>query len=512
MNKELIINVTPSEIAIALFEDKQLVELNKEKCKTGYSVGDIYLGKVKKIMPGLNAAFVNIGYEKDAFIHYLDLGPQFTSLHKLVGTLTSGKRAPLFQNIRLDKAMGKTGKISGFIASGQPILAQIAKEAISTKGPRLTSDISLAGRNVVLIPFSNKISISQKIRSNEERNRLKRIASAVLPKNYGVIIRTAAMGQQDADIEHDITSLVRRWEKVLDGLRNQTPPSLILNEENRTTTIIRDLLNGSFSSIYVDDHTVYEEIREYIRMIAPDKEKIVKLYKGSTPIFDNFDVSKQIMSLFSKYVSLKKGAYLIIEHTEALHVVDVNSGNRAKVDNDQERTAMDVNLAAAAEIARHGRHHRDRLHRSAQEREPQRAGREDARADGRRPRETHDPAAVEVRADADHAPAGTARDAHRRAGDLPGLPRHGPRRARRADRRPDREADRLFREGEKAELPEAEGQPRRGGLRQKGLPVAPHAVDVQVPLPHPRRFGQYDGHHRDPLLQPRGRRIDLTRI
>lgn len=182
MNKELIINVTPSEIAIALFEDKQLVELNKEKCKTGYSVGDIYLGKVKKIMPGLNAAFVNIGYEKDAFIHYLDLGPQFTSLHKLVGTLTSGKRAPLFQNIRLDKAMGKTGKISGFIASGQPILAQIAKEAISTKGPRLTSDISLAGRNVVLIPFSNKISISQKIRSNEERNRLKRIASAVLPR------------------------------------------------------------------------------------------------------------------------------------------------------------------------------------------------------------------------------------------------------------------------------------------------------------------------------------------
>ena len=230
------------------------------------------------------------------------------------------------------------------------------------------------------------------------------------------------MGQQDADIEHDITSLVRRWEKVLDGLRNQTPPSLILNEENRTTTIIRDLLNGSFSSIYVDDHTVYEEIREYIRMIAPDKEKIVKLYKGSTPIFDNFDVSKQIMSLFSKYVSLKKGAYLIIEHTEALHVVDVNSGNRAKVDNDQERTAMDVNLAAggrnraSAPAARYGRHHRDRLHRPAQEREPQRAGREDARADGRRPRETHDPAAVEVRADADHAPAGTARDAHRRAG------------------------------------------------------------------------------------------------
>ena len=352
MNKELIINVTSSEITIALFEDKQLVELNKEKCKTGFAVGDIYLGKVRKIMPGLNAAFVNIGYEKDAFIHYLDLGTQFTTLHKLVGTLTGGKRAPKFENVRLDKAMGKSGKISGFIASGQPILVQIAKEAISTKGPRLTSDISLAGRNVVLIPFSNKISISQKIRSNEERNRLKRIASAILPKNYGVIVRTAAMGQQNEDIEHDILSLVRRWEKVLAGLRGQTAPTLILNEENRTTTIIRDLLNGSFSSICVDDQNVYEEIREYIRVIAPDKEKIVKLYKGNVPIFDNFDVSKQIMSLFSKYVSLKKGAYLIIEHTEALHVVDVNSGNRAKVDNDQERTAMDVNLTAAAEIAR----------------------------------------------------------------------------------------------------------------------------------------------------------------
>lgn len=352
MNKELIINVTSNEITIALFEDKQLVELNKEKCKTGFAVGDIYLGKVRKIMPGLNAAFVNIGYEKDAFIHYLDLGPQFTTLHKLVGTLTANKKAPKFENLRLDKAMGKSGKLSGFIAGGQPILVQIAKEAISTKGPRLTSDISLAGRNVVLIPFSNKISISQKIRSNEERNRLKRIASAVLPKNYGVIIRTAAMGQQNEDIEHDILSLVRRWEKVLEGLRGETAPALILNEENRTTTIIRDLLNGSFSSIYVDDQSVYEEIREYIRVIAPDKEKIVKLYKGSVPIFDNFDVSKQIMSLFSKYVSLKKGAYLIIEHTEALHVVDVNSGNRAKVDNDQERTAMDVNLAAAAEIAR----------------------------------------------------------------------------------------------------------------------------------------------------------------
>ncbi|MDD3108018.1 MAG: Rne/Rng family ribonuclease [Alistipes sp.] len=352
MNKELIINVTPNEISIALFEDKQLVELNKEKCKTGFSVGDIYLGKVKKIMPGLNAAFVNIGHEKDAFIHYLDLGPQFTTMHKLVGSLVANKRVSDFENLKMEKLLPKSGKLSGSIASGQAILVQIAKEAISTKGPRLTADISLAGRNVVLIPFSNKVSISQKIRSNEERKRLKKIVSDCLPKNFGVILRTAAMGRPVEDIEQDIQSLVQRWHTVLDGVRTNPIPALILSEENRTTTILRDLLNGSFSNIYVDDPTVCEEVREYIRQIAPEKEKIVKLYKGNVSIFDNFDVSKQIMSLFSKYVSLKKGAYLIIEHTEALHVVDVNSGNRAKVDDDQEQTAMDVNLAAATELAR----------------------------------------------------------------------------------------------------------------------------------------------------------------
>lgn len=352
MNKELIINVTSNEITIALLEDKQLVELNKEKCKTGFSVGDIYLGKVRKIMPGLNAAFVNIGYEKDAFIHYLDLGPQFVTLHKLTGNLTASKRVPKFENLKLDQAIGKSGKISSHLSSGQSVVVQIAKEAISTKGPRLTSDISLAGRHVVLIPFSNKISISQKIRSNEERRRLKKIVDSVLPHNFGVIIRTAAQGKDEADLASDITSLVEKWESVLVKLRGAQPPMLLLNEMNRATTIIRDLLNGSFSSIHVDDKAMYEEIKEYIKQIAPEKEKIVKYYKGNVPIFDNFNISRQIQSLFAKYVSLKKGAYLIIEHTEALHVIDVNSGNRAKVDDDQERTAMNVNLAAAEEIAR----------------------------------------------------------------------------------------------------------------------------------------------------------------
>lgn len=352
MNRELIINVTSNEITIALLEDKKLVELSKEKCKTGFAVGDIYLGKVKKIMPGLNAAFVNVGHEKDAFIHYLDLGPQFTSLHTLTEKLTSGKRAPKFENIKLEPAIGKTGKLANRIATGQSVIVQIAKEAISTKGPRLTSDISLAGRHVVLIPFSNKINISQKIKSNEERRRLKKLVGEVLPKNYGVIIRTAAIGKTDQDIQSDIQSLVERWESVLTKVKTQEAPSLLLNEMNRATTIIRDLLNGSFSSIVVDDKSLCKEIKDYIKQIAPEKAKIVRQYRGKTPIFDNFDISKQIQGLFAKYVSLKKGAYLIIEHTEALHVIDVNSGNRAKVDDSQESTAMNVNIAAAEEIAR----------------------------------------------------------------------------------------------------------------------------------------------------------------
>ena len=353
MNRELIINVSKSEITIALAEDKRLVELGKESVKTGFAVGDIYLGRVRKIMPGLNAAFVNIGHEKDAFIHYLDLGPQFASLQKLVGQLTGAKKKNVqFDTFKLEQPIGKTGKIANLLTTGQSIVVQIAKEAISTKGPRLTSDISLAGRNVVLIPFSNKISISQKIRSAEERKRLKKIALSILPKNYGVIIRTAAQGKNETDIGQDITSLIDKWEEVLRNIKTLEPPSLLLGEMNRANTILRDSLNGSFSAIVVDDKEMYDEVREYIKVIAPEQEKIVKLYKGKIPVFDHYDISRQIKSLFSKYVSLKRGAYLIIEHTEAMNVIDVNSGNRAKVADDQESTAMDVNLMAAEEIAR----------------------------------------------------------------------------------------------------------------------------------------------------------------
>lgn len=352
MNRELIINVTSTEINIALCEDKVLVELGKDMAQTGFSVGDIYLGKVRKIMPGLNAAFVNIGHERDAFIHYQDLGPHFPSLDKVVDSWAPGKKCIRVEAMKVDSVLEKDGKISDHLQVGQTVMVQVSKEAISTKGPRLTCDISLAGRNIVLVPFSSKVFLSQKIRSNEEKKRLKRVAAGVLPKNFGVIIRTAATNATDLDVEQDILAAVEKWNKTCQQIRRNQAPALLMGEMNRANTIIRDSLDGSFTQICVDDEGMYNEIRNYIQSVDPEKVKLVKLYRGSVPIFDNFDISRQIKSLFARYVSLKRGAYLIIESTEAMNVIDVNSGNRTKADDNQEQHVLEVNLAAAAEVAR----------------------------------------------------------------------------------------------------------------------------------------------------------------
>ena len=352
MNRELIINVTPTEINIALCEDKVLVELGKDMAQTGFSVGDIYLGKVRKIMPGLNAAFVNIGHERDAFIHYQDLGPHFPALDKVVDSWAPGKKAIRVETMKIDSALEKDGKISDHLQVGQTVMVQVSKEAISTKGPRLTCDISLAGRNIVLVPFSSKVFLSQKIRSNEEKKRLKRVAAGVLPKNFGVIIRTAATNATDLDVEQDILAAVEKWNKTCQQIRRNQVPALLMGEMSRANTIIRDSLDGSFTQICVDDEGMYNEIRNYIASVDPQKVNLVKLYRGSVPIFDNFDISRQIKSLFAKYVSLKRGAYLIIESTEAMNVIDVNSGNRTKADDNQEEHVLEVNRAAAAEVAR----------------------------------------------------------------------------------------------------------------------------------------------------------------
>jgi ribonuclease G len=354
VNKDLIIDVSDSEVSLALLEDKQLIELNKEKRNVKFSVGDIYLGKVKKIMPGLNAAFINVGYERDAFLHYLDLGAQFKTQNKYYLTaLQKQGKVPPVHKFKPEPDIDKDGKITDVLVSGQTVIVQITKEPISTKGPRLSSEISIAGRNLVLMPYSDKVSISSKIESIEEKSRLKALVQSIKPRNYGVIVRTVAEGKKVAVLDAELKELVQKWESAFSSVKKEIKsPKLFIGEMNRTSTILRDMLNVTFNSIHINEPSLVEDIRTYIREIAPEKEKIIKLYKGTLPIFDHFGINKQIKGLFGKTVSFKHGAYLIIEHTEALHVIDVNSGNRSRSGNDQESNALEVNLEAATEIAR----------------------------------------------------------------------------------------------------------------------------------------------------------------
>lgn len=353
MNRDFIIDVSSSNVTIAITEDKLLTELHKEKHDNKFSVGDIYLGKVKKVIPGLNAAFVDVGYSKEAFLHYLDLGPQVRSLNKYVklASTTKGKRIPM-EKFRCEEDIDKSGKMEDVLAVNQSVLVQVAKEPISSKGPRITSEISFPGRHIVLIPFSNRITVSQKIKDLEERTRLKRLVKSIQPENFGIIVRTNAENKKVADLIKDLNDLLGKWNSIFDKIPNVKAPSNAYREMDRTTTILRDVLNESFNSIVVNDDEMHSDLKDYVKSIDSSKADLVKLYKGKTPIFEQYGVSKQIKSLFGKKVTMESGAYLIIEHTEAMHVIDVNSGQRLKRDSDQEASALQTNLVSAQEIAR----------------------------------------------------------------------------------------------------------------------------------------------------------------
>ncbi|MDE6049511.1 MAG: Rne/Rng family ribonuclease [Paramuribaculum sp.] len=353
MQSELIVDVQPKEVSIALLEDTRLVSLQKESRSIAYAVGDIYLAKVKKLMPGLNAAFVNVGYEKDAFLHYLDLGSRFSSYSSfLENALTDKKHVPSVSKMKLLPEIDKHGSIADLIKPGQELMVQIVKEPISSKGPRLSTEITLTGRYLVLIPFGDKISISQKIKTTEEKLRLRQLVESIRPTNFSVIIRTSAEGKRVAELNHKMKTLLQCWEDTVAKAQKATAPTLIFEEESRIVSVLRDIFNPSFESIIVNDSDIHSQISKYVSLIAPEKKDIVKLYDKDTPIFDNFNITRQIKSSFGKTVSFKSGAYIIIEHTEALHVIDVNSGNRSKAANDQESNALDVNMRAAEEIAR----------------------------------------------------------------------------------------------------------------------------------------------------------------
>lgn len=354
MTSEVVIDVQQKEISIALLEDKKLVEYQSEPREVSFSVGNVYMAKVKKLMPGLNACFVDVGFERDAFLHYLDLGSQFDSYAKYLKQVQSDRKKlyPFAKASRLPD-LKKDGSVQTTLTSGQEVLVQIVKEPISTKGPRLTCELSFAGRYLILIPFNDKVSVSSKIKSGEERARLKQLIHSIKPKNCGVIVRTVAEGKRVAELDAELKTLTKYWEEAIEKVqKTQKRPQLVFEETSRAVALLRDLFNPTYENIYVNDEDVFKEVKHYVSMIAPDKVDIVKLYSGKVPIFDNFSITKQIKSSFGKAVNYKHGAYLIIEHTEALHVVDVNSGNRTRSEKGQEANALEVNLGAADELAR----------------------------------------------------------------------------------------------------------------------------------------------------------------
>ncbi len=356
MKSELIVDVAPNDVSIALLEDAKLVSLQKESRSVNYAVGDIYLAKVKKLMPGLNAAFVNVGYEKDAFLHYLDLGPNFaTYISEVNQALDSKQPLPETAKLSILPEIDKHGSITELLQPGQRLLVQIVKEPISSKGPRLTTEISFTGRNMVLVPFGSKISVSTKISSAAEKQRLRKVIEAIKPDNYGVIIRTSAEGKKVAELNHELRELVSRWEETLENARKSADkaPTVVYEEAGRSVGVLRDMFSpDTFEAIHVNDPDIFRQLRSYVSLIAPDKADIVKLYTKEEPIFDTFGITRQIKTSFGKTVSFRSGAYIIIEHTEALHVIDVNSGNRSRATADQESNAIEVNLRAADEIAR----------------------------------------------------------------------------------------------------------------------------------------------------------------
>ena len=351
MKSELIVDVQPQEIAIALTEDDRLQEVSREKRdQDNFAVGNIYYGRVKKVMPALNAVFVDVGYEKEAFLHYLDLGSQFRTLQSYVTKAVSDRRRmPSMQKTPRQAEVGKEGQIADVLNVGDTLLVQVSKEPINTKGPRLTAEISIAGRNIVLIPFSDGVMVSQKIKREAERQRHKQLMLSIKPFGFGIIVRTVAEDKRAAELDNELRLLVERWEQTVKTLQQREPVSLVSEEMGRTLGIIRDVLSPDFTSIQVNDPEIYQEVRHYLELIAPESAKIVKLYKESQPIFDHFDITRQMKTGLGRTVGFKHGGYLIIDKTEALFSIDVNSGSK-KIYEDQEENAYQFNMLAADEL------------------------------------------------------------------------------------------------------------------------------------------------------------------
>jgi ribonuclease G len=352
VSKELVINSTAKGVEIALLEDGRLVELHRDQGSMDYAVGDIYLGRVKKVLPSLNAAFVDVGHEKDAFLHFLDLGPHFQTQQNFVKRAMAGKLATAdLAHFPKEVEVDKKGKLKDELSSSQLVLVQVAKEPISSKGPRLTAEVTLPGRYLVLVPFSDKISMSSRIKGEAERNRLRKLMADIQPPGFGVIVRTVAESKGTAELKGDLEDLVARWGELHKRLRQARPGKRVLGELDKTSTVLRDVLTPDCTSIRVNDPRLADDVRAYLHSIAPEKESVLKLSKDRD-LFDTLSIHRQIKAAFAKQVVLKSGAYLIVEQTEAMHVIDVNSGGRKSGAKDQEENALMTNLEVVDEVAR----------------------------------------------------------------------------------------------------------------------------------------------------------------
>ena len=333
---------------IALCENKKLVEFTRDASQKGLQVGDICLGRVKKLSTSLNAAFVDVGTEKDGFLHYLDLGPQYNSYRKFVQDRLQGKRNhSTLKNFQIQTLIDKGGKIADLMNKGELVMVQVVKEPISSKGPRLTSEISIPGRFMVLMPFTDSVTVSKKIKELEERKRIKQAVLAVKPKNYGFILRTAAENASVDDIQKEVNTLLEKWEKAFANIHVTMASKCILKEEERSIGLLRDLLSDSFEEIVVDQETLFQDLKKYVTEISPDLQNIIKHYrKKDRSLFEVYEIDRQIRNSFGRSVTFVGGAYLVIDHTEAMHVIDVNSGNRIRKEEDQEMNVLNINLDA----------------------------------------------------------------------------------------------------------------------------------------------------------------------
>ncbi len=364
MVKEIIINSTSTQTRVAITEDGNLVDFFVDYPENRRMVGDIYLGRVARVLPGIKAAFIDIGMKHDGFLHFSDIGERTQQFQDLLGDddadvededevpqqNESGRNNNTNNNQHYNQR-GRDNYTPVKLRKGDEIIVQITKEPVNNKGVRVTSSVSLPGRFCVLLPFDNKVGVSKKIYDYKERRRLRSLARGILPKNYGLIIRTVARNQTEEALKDDLNNLVKTWQVIEQSIKSEKPPTLVHQDLNTTSSVIRDLFTADVSKIFIDSRKLYKQIRNYVEIKQHDQVDKIELFKTTGSIFDSFKVEEQVKTLMGRKVSLPSGGYLIIEHTEAMVVIDVNSGRYAK-NKEQELNSLKTDLEAAREIAR----------------------------------------------------------------------------------------------------------------------------------------------------------------